>query len=1496
MKIVFRLSAVVVAAVLAGCPTSPPTTDTTPPTVSRTVPDRDALGVATNAKLTIDFSESMDMSSMSSTNIQLSKGTTSVSGTVSYDDSMHEAQLVPGAPLDENAEYTATVTTGVKDLAGNALASAWTWKFTTVGNAPHVVSTTPADGMTGVAQDIVIKFVFDKSMNASSLSSNMTLTDATQAMVPASVSYDDATFTASLTPSAPLAKGKMYAATAKAGILGTNGLALPADKVVAFTILNTAPSVTSTTPADQAMNVALDTPISAHFSDAIAASSLTATSFFLKEGTNMLSAAVMLDAARTTATLMPTRPLLEGRTYSVTLTTDIQDDFGNPMASAKVWTFETLTTIPTVTSVTPADMTVGIGGNAAVQLTFSEAMDPLTVTDPMNVAITAGASAIPGTRLYDAATRSVTFQPTGAYPGGQVITVTVTPGAKDPSGFGLASSFTSAFTVSNAPSVTASMPQPNDVNVPLGASVSLTFGTAMDTSTLAFANVWVEDAMMNKVPGSYTAASTSLIISPSAPLAELKTYSVVVTPAVQSSTHVPFAAQYRFSFTTSPVPPVVVSTTPSNGASDISVTAPITIVFDKDMDVTTFTNMTARLNDGANDIAGTVTAMDARTLVLTPSAPLHEQRKYTATVNGVADVATAPIASPYIFSFTTEALPRLTGITPPNGSSGVPTNAHVGVSFNKDITSTIAVTPVGAGSTSALTLINAAGARVDGAVVYSSSSFSADIRPQMGGSDISWAPNSRYTVIIDGTKLLDSHGNAVGGSVIFSFATGAAADSTAPAYVTSNPLNGATGVQRGAALWAQLSEQLNPSSVNATTVQVLNGATPLPGAASYDAATQRVIFTPSPQLPAAAMLTFQIGAVKDLAGNAKAAPNAIAFTTADNAAPSIAGSAPANNASNVAINTKVRLAFSEPINPASLNVTADDGSPLAGTTAYDDATASALFTPAANLPGNTTVNISVAAGLMDLEGKATAMPLTISFQTVANSAQDVTAPTVMSSSPANNATGVPATQVISVQFSEAMLPSTVTAANVALKRHSDGSGVWAALAFDASSDRLTLTPGDRLKGGVQYDVVLGSGLTDLAGNALTATTLTFTVENVKPTVQSTQPMAGSTVGSGVQIQLGFSEALDPSSINPSTVQVNNGGAVLGAVSYDPSSHSAVFQPSKPFADGTVTVTLSAAAITDLAGNALTANMGMSYAFTFTVSSAGPSVTGATPCGMQVDADDFGTQVVTINFDRNVQKAGGGNLDGTALKLQLGGTDQAVTVMQTAGTAVATLTPSSALQAGMTYTVLANSSVVASNNNAPMASTYTCTFTTQKVVFQDGVNDTSVTGYTLTPSGGNVWQRINSGDDTRSSIVWRGGNSSDGQNYVRDCKGFLGGNPSDYTVVLEKQVDLTGLSSAEVRFQVMDDIQRSGVDDQGRFIVNDGTDHIITTYTGQNAANPYVRQGKGSGNLNAYVNKTVKIRWELLIRGVSLGLGQSCTNNNTPGAKGLFVDDLLVVGQ
>lgn len=1477
---------------VTGCPTPTPT-DMEAPTVVRTVPDRDAVGVATNAKISIEFSEKLDPASVNADSVQLLSGTNGVSAAVIYDEGTNKAELAPAAMLSENREYTVSVSTTVSDLAGNTLKAPYTWKFTTVGNAPNVVSTAPADQAMNVPRDSQVRFTFDKPIDQASLTGNLTLVDGAMAAVPATVAWSDATLTATITPTNGLAEGGMYIATAKAAIKGTNGFNLPADRVVSFTVVNDAPAVLSTVPADMAMSVALDTALSARFSEAIEASTLTGNTFFLREGANMIAATPMLDAAGTTATLTPGAPLLEGRTYTVTLTTEVKDRFMNPLAAAKTWSFTTLATVPAITSILPANNMTGVSGNAPVRVTFSEAMDPATLT-AASFQVMAGAVAVPGTRVWDAPSRTVTFQPTGAFPGGATITVRLTTAVKDPSGIGIASDYVSSFTVSNAPSVSMSSPAPNDTGVPLGAAVTLTFSTAMDVASLTNANVWVENAMGAKLAAAYTPGATSLTMQPMAMFIESRVYTVVVSTAVRSATNVPFAAEYRYAFTTSGIPPQISAVTPANDAADVSVSSAVTVLFDEDMDTATFTAMGFQLSDGANDVPGAITAMGNRTLVFTPAAKLREQHRFTVRVtSAVTDAAGNALAAPAVSHFTTEALPRLVSVSPVNGATGVALDAKIVLKLSEDIASMIRVTGVGATMTEAVTITNAAGARVDGAVTYSSATHTAVIRPQSAGADISWQANARYTLQLDGSKFLDANNNAVEGSWVLSFVTGSATDSTPPALVTSDPTNGATGISRSATIWAQLSEQISPASVSASTVRVLDGAAQLPGSVAYDPATRRVSFTPAGLMPASRALSFEIGAVADLSGNAKAATNTIGFTTADNLAPGIASSVPADGAMNVPVNSAVRIAFTEGIDDRTLSITSSAGP---GTVVYDPASASALFVPNANFTGGAVVTLTIAPGLEDDEGSATAAPLTLAFTAVANSSQDVTAPAVQSIIPADAAMGVAALQPVTITFSEPMRPATLNASSYTFRERM-GPNVLHRASFSPAGDQLVLTPLDALKGGVTYEVVLDTGMQDLAGNALASVTRSFTVESARPTVSTTGPASGSTVGSGVQVSVVFSEALDPSSIGPSTFGVTLASSpVLGAISYDAASRTAVFQPSRPLADGMHTVTLQAASIKDLAGNALTPSSGMIYSFNFTVSSAGPSVSMATPCGTQVDVDDLGATTVTVRFDRNVRRAGGAALDGSALKLQLMGADQAVMVAHTADTDTATLTPSAPLQAGQTYSVVATTVVLASNTNAPMASQYSCTFTTQRVVFQDGVNDTVTAGYTLTGSnGGNLWQRVNSGDDQRSSIVWRGGSMSDTQNYSRECTSGLQGAAQDRVITLEKQVDLTGYTQAEARFFAMDDVQRMGAADEGRFIVNDGTDHVIKVYTGQNAANPYVREGKGSGNLTPYVNRTVRLKWQLVIRGHSAGLTGNC-NNAPAGRKGLFVDDIVVVGQ
>ena len=108
---------------------SVPAVDTTAPFVSSATPWNGATAVAIGSTVTARFSEAMSASSLNAATFTLKQGATPMSGTVSY--AGGAAIFTPGLNLSPRTLYTATLTTGVADLAGNHLASNTAWSFTT---------------------------------------------------------------------------------------------------------------------------------------------------------------------------------------------------------------------------------------------------------------------------------------------------------------------------------------------------------------------------------------------------------------------------------------------------------------------------------------------------------------------------------------------------------------------------------------------------------------------------------------------------------------------------------------------------------------------------------------------------------------------------------------------------------------------------------------------------------------------------------------------------------------------------------------------------------------------------------------------------------------------------------------------------------------------------------------------------------------------------------------------------------------------------------------------------------------------------------------------------------------------------------------------------------------------------------------------------------------------------------------------------------------------
>jgi len=101
-------------------------------------------------------------------------------------------------------------------------------------------------------------------------------------------------------------------------------------------------------------------------------------------------------------------------------------------------------TPPTVVSVIPAGASTGICQGAVVSATFSKVMNPATITTG-TFKLAAGAAAVTGTVALDSAGLVATFTPTNPLALNTSYTATITTGAQDQFGIGLAADFTWMF-------------------------------------------------------------------------------------------------------------------------------------------------------------------------------------------------------------------------------------------------------------------------------------------------------------------------------------------------------------------------------------------------------------------------------------------------------------------------------------------------------------------------------------------------------------------------------------------------------------------------------------------------------------------------------------------------------------------------------------------------------------------------------------------------------------------------------------------------------------------------------------------------------------------------------------------------------------------------------------------------------------------------------------------------------------------------------------------
>jgi hypothetical protein len=210
------------------------TPDTTAPTIVSTTPANSATDVALNITISAIFSE--PVASVDGTTFTLKNSAGSVvSGSVSY--SGVTAVFSPSVDLDTGTTYTASITTAVKDLAGNALAADHVWAFTTGTTLdttpPTVISTSPPNGATDVSLTTAITVTFSEAMDCSTISAaTVTIHDAGSSGVSGGLSCGGSS--ASFTPASHLTASIVYTVLVTTGVKDSAGNALASDYTWSF--------------------------------------------------------------------------------------------------------------------------------------------------------------------------------------------------------------------------------------------------------------------------------------------------------------------------------------------------------------------------------------------------------------------------------------------------------------------------------------------------------------------------------------------------------------------------------------------------------------------------------------------------------------------------------------------------------------------------------------------------------------------------------------------------------------------------------------------------------------------------------------------------------------------------------------------------------------------------------------------------------------------------------------------------------------------------------------------------------------------------------------------------------------------------------------------------------------------------------------------------------------------------------------------------------------
>jgi hypothetical protein len=667
------------------------------PAVQSIVPANGASQQATNVDIVVTFTEAVDATA-GAVSVTCAPSGATLGSTVQAN--VTSITLLGGSlGADEGDTCTVTVlAASVTDVdtidPPDQMAADVVSSFGT-DVAPAFIGSTPAEAST-VATDIPFSASFSEPVTGAAGAITLDCGGPVSGTLSGS-----GTATLVFTPDADLPAGTNCTATLVAASIidvdsGDPPDALPADVTINFAT-DAAPAVTGGTPLDTATQVATTTAVTFTFSEAVdaAAGAITLDCAGAIAGT-------LSGSGSATLTFTPSAPLPEATLCTATAVAaniDDSDAIDSPDAlPADVARNFTTDAAPAVTGTTPNDGDTGVSLLGVVTFSFSE---------PVNfsgASFTYLCNSNPvAFNVAGDGTATATLTPTGLLPINTPCTVTALATGIDDVDAGdppanLAADVVVDFTSvdDNPPSVTASTPDAGTPVVASDVAISFTMSEPVDAAA-DYATLTCGGP--NLITAGQTGSNTTTLTPayagplPAGANCTLTLLAAAITDVDAIDPPDAMVADYVVVFAVDEAP-AVAATSPANGATDVATGATITFDFTESVDIASAAAFSVECPVGL-PIGYTVTTpaalpASASSYTLTPAAPLPPGT--TCTIRAFAaqvadtDAIDPPqnMAADYAGTFTTDAAPEVTAITPA-AAAVVSTTQAIQVDFSEAV-------------------------------------------------------------------------------------------------------------------------------------------------------------------------------------------------------------------------------------------------------------------------------------------------------------------------------------------------------------------------------------------------------------------------------------------------------------------------------------------------------------------------------------------------------------------------------------------------------------------------------------------------------------------------------------------------------------------------------------------------------------------------------------------------------------------------------------------